>query len=368
MFHELFDPAEMGLNVCRICMGASDYSTALYSYDDGDADPELSRFTLQHDRATILPALREARRVNKDLFLFASPWSPPGWMKANGSMLGGSMRPKYLPSYANYFLKFLQGYEAEGVPVQAVTVQNEVDTDQDGRMPACIWPQESEAKFVSEYLGPLLQRTGLQTKIWLIDHNYTLWGRAIAELEIPGVLPYASGIAWHGYAGKPEWMRRVHDAFPEVGMHWTEGGPDYPAEDYSTNWSEWSKTFTGVLRNWSRSITAWNFALDEKGRPNIGPFDCGGMLTIHSKTREISQSGQYWALAHYSRMIRRGALRFDSQGAEEGLSHAAFENPDGQCVLVLTNSGAARNFEVRMGRWAASVLLDRDSVNTLVWR
>jgi len=368
LFHELFDPAEMGLNVCRLCMGASDYSTILYSYDDGDADPDLSRFSIAHDRTTILPALREARRVNKDLFLFASPWSPPGWMKANGSMLGGSMRPKYLPAYANYFLKFLRGYEAEGVPVQAVTVQNEVDTDQDGRMPACLWPQESEIKFVGKYLGPLLQQAGLPTKIWLIDHNYNLWGRAIAELEAPGVLPFAAGIAWHGYAGKPEDMSRVHAAFPDVGMHWTEGGPDYTDADYSSDWSTWSKTFTEVLRNWSQSITAWNFALDEKGRPNIGPFDCGGMLTIHSQTREISRSGQYWALAHYSRLIRRGALRFDSQSATQDLSHAAFENPDGQCVLILTNSGAARNCELRLGRWSASLLLESDSVNTLIWR
>ncbi|MBZ5540015.1 MAG: twin-arginine translocation signal domain-containing protein [Acidobacteriia bacterium] len=368
LFHELFDPSEMGLTVCRICMGASDYSTALYSYDDGDADPGLARFSIDHDRAYILPALREARKVNADLFLFASPWSPPGWMKANGTMLGGSMRRKYMPSYADYFLKFLQGYEAEGVLVQAVTIQNEVDTDQDGRMPACIWPQEYEADFVRHYLGPLFECNGVKTKIWLIDHNYNLWGRAIAELETPGVRKYASAIAWHGYAGQPEWIGRVHDAFPDVEMHWTEGGPDYTAEDYSKDWSEWSKTFTGILRNWSRSVTAWNFALDEKGRPNIGPFDCGGLLTINSTTKEISHSGQFWALAHYSRLARRGAHRFDSQSAAEDLSHAGFENPDGQCVLVLTNPGPTRNCEVRMGHWAAVVPLERDSVNTLAWR
>lgn len=368
LFHELFHPSEMGLNVCRTCMGASDYSTTLYSYDDGDADPGLARFSIDHDRAYILPALRDARKVNADLFLFASPWSPPGWMKSNGSILGGSMRRKYMPSYAGYFLKFLQGYEAEGVQVQAVTVQNEVDTDQDGRMPACIWPQEYEADFVRQHLGPLLERSGVKTKIWLIDHNYSLWGRAIAELETPGVRKYASGIAWHGYAGQPEWIGRVHDAFPDVEMHWTEGGPDYTAADYSKDWCEWSKTFAGILRNCSRSITAWNLALDEKGRPNIGPFDCGGLLTIHSQTREISQSGQFWALAHYSRLIRRGARRFDSRGGAENLSHTGFENPDGQRVLVLTNPGPARNCEIRMGRWAAIVALERDSVNTLAWR
>jgi glucosylceramidase len=122
----------------------------------------------------VLPILRQARAVNLDLFLFASPWSPPGWMKSNGSMLGGCMRHTYMPSYADYFLKFLRGYEAAGVPVQAVTVQNEVDADQDGTMLACAWPQDYEADFVTMHLGPLFQRAGVQTKIWIIDHNYNL--------------------------------------------------------------------------------------------------------------------------------------------------------------------------------------------------
>jgi glucosylceramidase len=121
----------------------------------------------------VLPILRQARAVNLDLFLFASPWSPPGWMKS-GSMLGGCMRRTYMPSYADYFLKFLRGYEAAGVPVQAVTVQNEVDADQDGTMLACAWPQDYEADFVTMHLGPLFQRAGVQTKIWIIDHNYNL--------------------------------------------------------------------------------------------------------------------------------------------------------------------------------------------------
>src|SRR5215469_13487460 len=201
LFHQLFDPSEMGFSVCRTCIGSSDYSTKVFSYDEGEVDPGLSRFSIQQDRAYVLPILREARKANPDLFLFSSPWSPPGWMKSNGSMLGGNMHRQYMGSYANYFVKFLQAYEAEGVPVEAVTIQNEVDTDQDGRMPACIWPQEYEADFVTRHLGPLLERSGLKTKICLIDHNYKLWGRALAELETPGVRQYANAIAWHGYRG-----------------------------------------------------------------------------------------------------------------------------------------------------------------------
>ncbi len=368
LFHRLFHPSEMGLNVCRTCIGSSDYSTKVYSYDDGEPDPELKRFSIEHDRAYILPMLLAARKANPDLFLFSSPWSPPGWMKANGSMLGGSMRRKYMPSYANYFLKFLQSYESEGVPVQAVTIQNEVDTDQDGRMPACIWPQEYEADFVRQNLGPLLERNGVKTSIWLIDHNYNLWGRAIAELETPDVRKYANAIAWHGYLGQPEWIDRVHAYFPDVAMHWTEGGPDYTDPNYGKDWAQWSQTFTGSLRNWCRSITGWNFALDEQGRPNIGPFSCGGMVTINSQTRALSYSGQFWALAHYSRFIRRGAFRFDSQSGAQGLSHAALENPDGQRILVLTNGGAARTCDLRVGDMAATIPLPSNSVITAEWK
>ena len=367
LFHQLFHPSEMGLSVCRTCIGSSDYSATLYSFDDGEADPDLTRFSIEHDRAYILPMLREARKANPDLFLFSSPWSPPGWMKSNHTMLGGNMRRQYMASYANYFLKFLRAYEAEGVPVQAVTVQNEVDTDQDGRMPACIWPQEYEADFVRTQLGPTFERSGVKTKIWLIDHNYNLWGRAMGELETPDVRRYSNAIAWHGYVGKPEWIERVHTAYPGVEMYWTEGGPDYTDPDFVTGWSKWSKTFTGILRNWCRSITAWNFALDERGRPNIGPFNCGGLVTIHSTSQEISYSGQYWAFAHYSRFIRRGAHPIDSQTSATELDHVAFENPSGGHVLVLTNTGPSRDCRIRLGDRVAVVSLNRNSVTTVEW-
>src|SRR5438309_4629807 len=169
LFHELFHPSELGLNFGRTCIGSSDYSTKVYSFDDGDPDPELKRFSIEHDRAYILPILRQARTVNPELFLFSSPWSPPGWMKAGGSMLGGAMRKSYFESYAHYFLKFIDAYRSDGVAIQAVTVQNEVDTDQDGRMPACLWGQEYEIEIVRDHFGPLLRADKQDTKIWFLD-------------------------------------------------------------------------------------------------------------------------------------------------------------------------------------------------------
>jgi glucosylceramidase len=367
VFHELFHSSEMGLNVCRTCMGASDYSTEVFSYDEGEPDPEMQRFSIAHDQAYVLPMMREARKQNPELFLFSSPWSPPGWMKAGGSMLGGSMRQKYFAPYAQYFVKFLKAYEAEGVPVQAVTVQNEVDTDQDGRMPACAWPQEYEMGFVKGHLGPAFEKNGMATKVWILDHNYNLWGRAVAELDDPDVHKYCKAVAFHGYVGTPEQMSRFHNAYPDAQVYWTEGGPDYTAPDYATDWAKWSQTFTRVTRNWGQAITGWNLALDEKGRPNIGPFPCGGLLTIHSETKEITYSGQYWAFAHFSRSVRRGAKRFESASQVQGVDHAAFENPDGQKVLVVTNSGEGKTVHLKLSNKTADLALPPDSVSTLSW-
>jgi glucosylceramidase len=368
LFRELFHPSEMGLNVCRICIGASDYATKMYSYDEGEPDPEMRRFSIEHDREYIIPMLKLGRQVNPDLFLLASPWSPPGWMKPNGSMLGGCIRDTSFAPYARYFVRFLQSYAEAGVPVNAVSVQNEVDAEQGGRMPACLWAQEQEKWFVARHLGPQLAQNKLDAKIWIIDHNYDLWGRAIAELDDPQTNRYVDGVAWHGYAGRPSAMARVHDAFPDKHAYWTEGGPDIKQPNYQTDWTHWGAMYAGILRNWSRCIIGWNLALDEAGKPNIGPFSCGGVVTIHSKTKEITRSGQYWAFAHYSRAIRRGARRIESSGELQGVSHAAFANPDGSTAVVLTNTGAERKAELRLAGSSAEVMLPADSMVTLTWR
>jgi glucosylceramidase len=368
LFHEMFHPSEMGLSAGRICIGSSDYSTEVYSYDEGAPDPELARFSIEHDRAWILPILRQARAVNPDLWLLGSPWSPPGWMKPNGSMLGGCMHQRSMPAYANYFVKFLQAYEAEGVRINSITSQNEVDTEQDGRMPACAWPQEYEISFVSEDLGPALKKNNLDTAIWLLDHNYNLWGRVVCSLDDPGLRDFCHSVAWHGYVGTPEMMSKVHDAFPNVEMFWTEGGPDYTAKDYLTDWCNWGVTFTGVFRNWCRCMIGWNLALDEHGKPNVGPFSCGGTVTIHSGTGEITRSGHFWAMNHFSRSLRRGARRFESQGGPAEVQHVAFESPDGQRVLLLTNPGPEASVQVQLGGQAADATLPAGSLTTLLWR
>jgi glucosylceramidase len=367
LFHELFHPSEMGLNVCRTCIGSSDCSTVAYTYDDGEIDRELKRFSIDRDRAYILPILRQARQVNPDLFLFSSPWSPPAWMKWNPSMMGGAMSRKYLAEYARYFVRFLQAYAAEGVPIQAVTSQNEVDTDQNGRMPACIWAQEAEIDFVGDYLGPALEGAKLPAKIWLLDHNYSLWGRAVCELDDADVRRYASGIAWHCYSGTADMISKAHEAYPDAEMHFTEGGGNLDEPDVMNNWAKWSAVLGAALRNWCRSLTVWNLTLDENGKPNLGPYPCAGLVITNSQSKEISRIGLYWALAHYSRTIKRGARRIGSQTQAKDLEHAAVENPDGRKVMVLTNTGAARTVQLQQAGSAALVPLAENSVATLTW-
>lgn len=202
-------------------------------------------------------------------------------------------------------------------------------------------------------------------KIWLIDHIYNLWRRAAAEFETPLVRNYASAIAWHGYAGEPDWVQRVQKMYPDVGMNWTEGGPDYTDPNHAKDWANWSQRFMGILRKCCRSA-AWNLALDEHSRPNLGPFTCGGLVTVNSQSKNISPSRQFGAVAHYSRFVRRGAYRIDSPSTRDHLSHCSFENPNRARVLVATNSGPGRTCHIQVEGQSAGLSLTPNSVTTLL--
>ena len=195
------------------------------------------------------------------------------------------------------------------------------------------WSQENETEFITDHLGPLFEKTNTPTRIWILDHNFVYWGRVISQLDDPEVRRYTHSIAWHAYTGEPGMISKVHAAHPEAEMYYTEGSTDYNDPHYQDDWTKWSKTYTDVLNNWCRAGVAWNMATDEKGKPNIGPYPCGGILIINPHTQEIIRSGQYWAFAHFSRLIRRGARRIDSSGTVAKLDHVAFENPDGQKIL-----------------------------------
>jgi glucosylceramidase len=387
---DLYGPSGLGLSVGRTCIGTSDFSVAMYSYDDTpEPDPELKHFSIERDQAWILPALREAQQINPDVYLFSSVWSPPGWMKSGGSMLGGCIKERWFAVHAQYFVKFLQAYAEAGVKIKAVTVNNEVDTDQDGHFPATLWAQQHEMVFVALNLGPALEQASLDTRIWILDHNYNLWGRVVDELSNPQVARYVDGVAWHSYAGTPESMTRIHEMFPDKHMYFTEGGPPAhlfgPSEErhpgpqpprddshYATDWARWSSSFTGMLRNWARCICVWNLILDENGRPDITnpprPLRRDGLVSLDTKTKELTYSGNYYAFPHYSKLIARGARVFASSGDVSGVDHVAAENPDKSRVLVLTNNNNAEmQVQCRLGNHVLSVALPSDSITSIVW-
>ena len=287
-------------------------------------------------------------------------------MKTYGSMLGGWMSAKYLDPYARYLLQFVQDYGKAGVKIHALTSQNESETDQEGRMPACYWTPEMEQDFVRDHLGPLLKKQSPNTQIWLLDHNYDLWKRVKWQLQDAELSKYVDGVAWHGYVGTPDMMSRMHEAAPDLPFYWTEGGPDISDPHYATDWTKWASSISEILQNWCRCVIGWNFVLDEKGKPNIGPFPCGGLVTYHADG-SISQSGQYWALKHFSHHIQRGAVRIASHCDATGLSHVAVKQADASIVVVLTNVGEERDTSLRVGSKTASLTIPKDSVMTLKW-
>jgi glucosylceramidase len=351
----------------------------------------LEHFSLKPDEAYILPVLRQIRDINPGLFLLASPWSPPGWMKtygtslggrvtenyldpyahslwdfANGSMLGGWMSEKYIEVYSRYIAKFLEGYAQAGVPVNAVTTQNEIMTTQSGRMPACRWSPLVEAAFVRDHLGPLLRAQHQQTQIWLFDHNYDLYQRLEAQFNDKQLLKYVDGVAWHGYTGTPDQMSLLHSKAPTVPFYWTEGGPFIDDPAYARDWAKWGGIFTDVLENWCRCAIAWNLMLDPHGKPNLGPYTCGGLVTLNDDG-SLLKSGQYHALRHFSQHLQKGGVRIASASDAAGVRHVAVRNPDGTFALVVTNPGVGRDLQLLAAGRQLSFSMSGNSIATLVW-
>jgi len=375
LIHELFSPTEgLGFNFLRIPMGSSDFATHVYSYDDSDEpDPELKKFNIDHDKKYILPRLREILEANPSTLSLMSPWSPPGWMKPNKSMCGGNMNFTYLDAWVEYFIKTAKAYAAEGVPVYAFTVQNEPDTDQQGKMPAAMTSSEVQGAVVAN-VARRRDEEKMTFKMWVNDHNYSQFGTVLSLFDNPDVLNASDGVAWHGYGGDPAKMTMIHDKYPTKHQYWTEGGPDVltwegkPNPDYTQDFAKWARIIAITQRNWCRVFIAWNIALDERSHPNIGPFPCGGIVTIDSKSGDITRSGQYYGMGHFSKYLKRDAVRVASEGDIADVTHVAWVNPDGQKLVVLVNEGKeARDICLKVGDEHAEVALAANSVTSLIW-
>ena len=375
LIRELFGPEGLNLSVARLPLGSSDYACKCYCCDDTPEDLELKDFNIDYDRKNILPVLHQINEVRPDVFYFSSPWSPPAWMKTQNSMYGGWMREKYLEVFAEYYARFIEAYREEGIHIQALTPQNEPETDQCGASVASFLHPEFEQKLVRDFLIPKLRARGLDTRAWLLDHNFNMWNRAKWQLDDPATKAAVDGVAFHYYQGTAAMASYLHEAHPEVGIHWTEGGPDL-YKTYGTNWCYWGRVFSEAAENWISSITAWNLALDEYGNPNIGPFRCAGLVTVKTDTCEVTRSGQYYALSHFSHFVQRGAKYVASScsgvpyaytGSDPKLFHAAFRNPDGSLVVTLTNPDKCVDITLEGCGKNYRVALPDDSMVTMVF-
>ena len=373
LLNELFGP-DPGLrfSFTRLTIGASDFSQTHYSLDDRPAgwrDPLMRHFSIAPNRADVLPVLKRMLAVNPDLKIMASPWSAPAWMKTSGSLIKGSLRPAAYPAYARYFQRYLDAYTAEGVPIYALTIQNEPHYEP-GDYPGMRVPPEARAAFIGSYLGPLLKTSHPDVRILDWDHNWDEPQSPLAVLADPKAAPYIAGVAWHCYNGKPEAQGPVHDAHPNKETWFSEcsGG------EWSPGWNEALPWMAGALvqttRFWSKGVLFWNLALDENHGPHLGGCgDCRGVVTIDSVTGAITRNIEYYVLGHASRFVRQGAVRIESGPPVDGLDDVAFRNPDGSVVLIAVNRGTGpKSFAVEQGGRSFSYTLATGSVATFVWR
>lgn len=340
LIRDLFSPDGLNLSIGRLNVGSSDYATEIYCYDNTPDDVEMKDFSIEHDKAYLIPFVRKVKAFRPDLFLFSSPWSPPGWMKTGGEMCGGEMRQKYLPAFANYYTEYLKAYRAEGLEIDAATMQNEAETDQGGCMPQSRLHPDFEMELVGYLMPERLKSAGLHTKLWLHDHNYTGWKRICYMLSDPNVRANTDCVALHPYAGEPEMLDIISKQYPGTRFQLTEKGPNIrkDTKEYAITW--WSRTISGAINHGCECFTGWNYALDEKGMPNTGPFDCAGLVEIHSGTLKVTPSIQYYAFKHYAPFIKRGATVLKcpvNKPMSADIDVLICRNPDGSHVAVIGN-------------------------------
>lgn len=366
----------IGMNLMRICIGTPDFTgDPWYTYLDAP-DVELKSFSIDRDKAYILPVLKMALEENPELRFYASPWSPPGWMTSTGDMIGGTLLPEYYETYARYFVKFIQAYAREGIPVHAVTIQNEpgvdrsTEKDPKWHYPSCRWNGDQERLFIGEHLGPLFDREGIQTEIWCYDHNYNSspsldgddpgisYPRTV--LRDPLAARYVDKVAFHGYAGSPKGMGQFHREFPETPVLFTEG---------SVYGLKGARKIIDLFRNGSSSYNAWVTIIDENKGPNNGPFEASETcITLNTAKRELIYHFDYYMYGQFMRFIQAGARRIGCTSNISGVDAVAFKNPDGTIVLVAVNSKDSKSdYGIEWnGQYARCELVGK-SITTFKW-
>ncbi len=368
----------IGYTIGRTNINSCDFSSDMYTYVK-EGDKELASFNIEHDRKYKMPFIKEAMNAaGGKLTLFASPWSPPAFMKDNNDVLhGGKLKPEFAASWALYYTKFIKEYEKSGIPVWGITIQNEPMATQ--RWESCLYTAEEERDFLKNHLGPTMEKEGLKDKkIIAWDHNRDLlYQRAQTYFNDPEASKYIWGLGFHWYedwsGGTPMYdnLRRVHEAFPDKNLFFTEGC----AESFdSTRYNAWvlgeeyGRSMINDFNNGMVGFTDWNILLDEKGGPNhVGNF-CFAPVHADTRTGQLRYTNSYYYIGHFSKFIKPGAKRIISSSSRSQLLTTAFKNEDGKIVVIVMNQG---NIKTPYNLWingkAASCTALPHSIATLIF-
>ncbi len=371
LLKELFDTAgnSIGISYLRVSIGASDLNDHVYSYNDlpsGETDLQMEKFSLDPDRADVIPVLKEILAINPAIKILGSPWSPPTWMKTTNNSKGGSLRPEFQDAYARYFVKYIQEMKAEGIQIDAITVQNE--PLHPGNNPSLLMLAKDQANFIKNYLGPAFKSAGINTKIIVYDHNADRIDYPLDILNDPGARKFVDGSAFHLYAGAIEELTKVHDAFPDKHLYFTEqwiGAPGNFHEDLAWH----IKTLIiGAVRNWCRTVLEWNLAADPDQNPHTpgGCDRCLGALTIDGNN--VVRNPAYYIIAHASKFVRPGSVRIASN-IPGNLQNVAFKAPNGNIIIIVQNdSKASQTFNISYKNKNVTTTLNAGTVGTYIWQ
>lgn len=347
LLKELFayDGNNIGVSFLRISIGASDLDENVFSYDDGEADPDLSRFSIAEDKKWLIPVLKEILAINPHIKILGSPWSAPAWMKTNDSTKGGHLKTEHYKVYAAYLVKYIQAMKKEGITINALTLQNEPLNPKNN--PSMVMEADEQAAFIKTAVGPAFKKAGITTQIWLYDHNCDRPDYPMDVLKDAEAAKYVDGSAFHLYGGTIDALCKVHDAYPNKNLYFTEqwvGAPGNLKGDL-----DWhiKNVIIGSANNWSKVALEWNLANNSALEPHTpgGCTECLGAITIDGN--EVKRNPAYYIIAHAAKFVRPGAVHISSTQLD-GLPNAAFKTKEGNVVLIVENeTGGDKTFTVR---------------------
>jgi glucosylceramidase len=358
----------IGISYLRIAIGASDLSASVFSYDDlpnGETDMPLAKFNLSQDTIDFIPILKEILAINPNIKILATPWSPPTWMKTNNNSMGGSLKPECYDVYARYFVKYIQEMKAKGIPIDAITLQNE--PHHGGNNPSMVLNAPEAANFVKNNLGPAFKTANIKTKIIVWDHNCDEPIYPITVLNDAGAKQFINGSAFHLYNGDISALSQVYAAHPDKDLYFTEQWTGSKGEFAGDLKWHLKNVVIGSMRNRSRTALEWNLANDAAFEPHTpgGCTECKGALTIQNNT--ITRNVAYYIIAQISKFVPAGSVRIESNIVGD-LQNVAFKTPAGKTVLVVLNEGKnAKTFNINADNKWITATIAGDAAATYVW-